>query len=134
MMNGKLWIGRSLAAFLVAFCGIAQAQVSVLSQPGTVIGSFTANAAPPTDGSHTGLLTVPVGRAARVTDIWLSNRANSYCIVHLDMGDYQPIFDVVIQPRSTQHFAMLNGFGLVAGSTLYVNVQSDGNNGISCLE
>ena len=61
------------------------------------------------------------------------NRAGSKCMIYIYTGGYTfPLLEVVAQPGSTQHFPMLNGWGLVAGTSLYAYIQSSGGNGIAC--
>lgn len=124
--------------------GAAQAQVSVLQQPGTVTGSAEARVflfAPssglyPTD--PTTVYSVAGPAVFRFTDVVIANNnISGACLIYFmraNTGSPPTITGVtptvatfVVPPLSTIAHSFLNGPGFAAATTLYASASNQGN-------
>jgi len=127
-MKKKVLIGAGLCAALLA--GPAAAQVSVISQPGTIVGSLSAFARLTGYSPATPLYTVPSGKTARVTDIFINTSSftsSSACNVAIYCSTSTATNSLVflVQELATAHYPLNNGLACGAGGT--ITAYSQGN-------
>jgi hypothetical protein len=118
-----------IAAFVAAMaCPLAWAQTAI--QPGSIVGTFSAqNYVPANGGSSTVIYTVPGDRAARVTDVLATTYGLSgdpVCQAAITMGG--TLFFIRV-PRDTYVVVPLQtGYGVTAGGTVTLNPGNCGGN------
>lgn len=116
--------GAALATCLTSLAP-AFAQNSVLVQPGTVTGSFSARVT--VTGKDTQVLKVPSGRVARITDIIFGGGRSSpglQCWVEVTCGGTSSI-DVTVQGGQFHHLALNNGLGCSSGAQITAHWYQD---------
>ncbi len=127
-------------AWLLVFSLAARAQVSVLNQPGTVIGSveiiyngiISPTAFGQTSTYNSGLpvlYTVPAGRTLRLTDVVVTSRsvttsgfnATGTCVFGFNRTDGSFGFlELAVPNKTTVSHSFLNGPGFAAGASIYL--------------
>ena len=99
-----------------AFAAPAYAQVAI--QPGTIVGTFDAQGF--SSGSGNVIFTVPMDRAARVTDVRVHNfTAAQQCHVMVTFNATNTFFSVN-SASETKHYNISSGYGMVSGTTAKV--------------
>jgi len=115
------WNRVALAIATTLFTSHALAQLSVIQQPGTVLGSFTGYA-DSLGAGYTTVYTVPAGKYARLTDVIATSRSSStLCYFNIQSNSALHTVEIIVPPQSTIHLPFNNGPAFAPGEAIVMS-------------